>query len=94
MADLREGTRERAPPLGGPNSFNFMQFLGKYGKIVCWRPPGELAPPPRKNPGSATVIKKLPEMAILASKVFTTEKTVTSSGVRPDDHWIKRLLLI
>ena len=20
-------------------SFNFMQFLGKFGKIVCWRPP-------------------------------------------------------
>ena len=20
------------------NSFSFMQFLGKYGKIVCWRP--------------------------------------------------------
>ena len=39
-----------------PNSFNFMQFLGKFGKIVCWRPPsaGELAPPPRGNPGSAT----------------------------------------
>ena len=43
----------RAPP-GGPNSFNFMQFLGKFGKIVCWRPPGELAPPPRGNPRSAT----------------------------------------
>ena len=27
----------RAPPQG-PNSFNFMQFLGKFGKIVCWRP--------------------------------------------------------
>ena len=27
----------RAPP--GPNSFNFMQFWGKFGKIVCWRPP-------------------------------------------------------
>ena len=26
----------------------------KFGKIVCWRPPGELAPPPRGNPGSAT----------------------------------------
>ena len=25
-------------PAGGPNSFNFMQFLGKFGKIVCWRP--------------------------------------------------------
>ena len=35
---------------------NFMQFLGKFGKIVCWRPPGELVPPPRGNPGSATVM--------------------------------------
>ena len=31
-----------------PNSFDFMQFLGNFGKIVCWRPP-----PPRGNPGSA-----------------------------------------
>ena len=42
----------RAPR--GPNSFNFMQFLGKFGEIVCWRPPGELVPPPQGNPGSAT----------------------------------------
>ena len=41
--------------LRGPNSLNFMQFLGKCGKIVCWRPAGELAPPPRGNLGSATV---------------------------------------
>ena len=43
------------PPPGGPNSFNFMQFLGKFGKIVCWRPPppgswrpllGEILDPP------------------------------------------------
>ena len=27
---------------------------GIFGKIVCWRPPGELAPPPRGNNGSAT----------------------------------------
>ena len=52
VADLR-GARETPP---GPNSFNFMQFLGKFGKFVCWRPPGELAPPPRGNPGSATVL--------------------------------------
>ena len=32
----KEG-REGCPP-GGPNSFNFMPFLGKFGKIVCWRP--------------------------------------------------------
>ena len=45
----------RVPPPGGPNSFNFMQFLGNFDEIVCWRPlPGELAPPPRGNPRSAT----------------------------------------
>ena len=38
----------------GPNSFNFMQFLGNFGKIVCWRTPGEFGSPPRENPGSAT----------------------------------------
>ena len=34
--------------------FNFMQFLGKFGKIVCWCPPGEFAPQPRGSPGSTT----------------------------------------
>ena len=53
LADLEGARGTRAPP--GPNSFNFMQFLGAFGKIVCWRPlPRELAPPPRGNPGSAT----------------------------------------
>ena len=28
-----------APPPGYPNSFDFIQFSGKFGKIVCWRPP-------------------------------------------------------
>ena len=37
------GAGEARPP-GGPNSFNFMWFLGKFDKFVCWRPPGELAP--------------------------------------------------
>ena len=41
-------------PPRGPNSFKFMQFLGKFGKIVCWHPPGELVPPPQGNPRSAT----------------------------------------
>ena len=48
-----KGRRERRAPRD-PNSFNFMQFLGKFGKIVCWCPAGELAPPPRGNPGSTT----------------------------------------
>ena len=48
-----KGGARTHPP--GPNSFNFMQFLGNFAKIVCWRPPSrELAPPPRGNPGSAT----------------------------------------
>ena len=35
------GARDAHPP-GGPNSFNFMQFLGKFGKIVRMRPPPPL----------------------------------------------------
>ena len=54
VADLGGGTRDMRPP-GGPNSFNFMQFLGNFGKFVCWCPPGELVPPPQGNPGSITV---------------------------------------
>ena len=52
VADLHSKILD-APPRG-PNSFNFMHFWEFFGKIVCWRPPGELVPPPRGNPGSAT----------------------------------------
>ena len=34
VADLKGGARDTCPP-GGPISFNFMQFLGKFGKILC-----------------------------------------------------------
>ena len=34
----------RAPP-GGPNSFNFMYFLGNFDKIACWRPPWGVGAP-------------------------------------------------
>ena len=66
------------PPPGGPNSFNFMQFSGKIGKIICWRPPGELAPPPRGNPGSATDFFPLLNMTIVASQ----EISLSQSGLR------------
>ena len=47
------GTRTPLPR--HPNSFNFMQFLGNFGKIMCWRPPPEgLVSPPRGNLGSTT----------------------------------------
>ena len=42
MADLRG--REGRVHSWGPNSFNFMQFLGKFSKIVCWRPRAVGAP--------------------------------------------------
>ena len=32
-----------------PNSFDFMQFSGKFGKIVCCRPLGSLRPPSGKS---------------------------------------------
>ena len=38
---VEEGTRDAPPPPAhaGPNAFSFMQFLRKFGKIVCWVPP-------------------------------------------------------
>ena len=38
------------PPPGHPNSFDFMQFLGNLGKIVCWRP--------TPTPGSSIIVQK------------------------------------
>ena len=43
----RGGREGRTPPPGRPNSFDFMQFSGKFGVFT---------PPPRENPGSATGI--------------------------------------
>ena len=37
------------PPKRGQNSLNFMQFLRKFGKILCSRPP--ITPPPRLDIG-------------------------------------------
>ena len=48
----RGGREGRTPPPGRPNSFDFMQFSGKFG--VFTPPPGGFTPPPRENPGSAT----------------------------------------
>ena len=39
-----------------PWGSKFFQFYAVFGKIVCWRPHGELALPPRGNPGSAIVL--------------------------------------
>ena len=52
VADLHNKNLD-ARPLPGPNSFNFnfIQFLGKFGKIVIWRPHFGV------NPGSATEFK-------------------------------------
>ena len=41
-----------------------------FGKIICWRPPGELAPPPTGNPGSA------PGCNGISSKLLTTQQRV------------------
>ena len=56
VADLR-GREGRVPSPLAQNFFIFMQFSGKIGQIIGWRPPSlGLAPPPLGNPGSATAI--------------------------------------
>ena len=52
------GRKGRAPPWG-PNSFNFMQFLGKYGNINVAAPLGSWRPLLEENPPlTAQKIKK------------------------------------
>ena len=55
MADLGGAGGARPAPLG-QNFFVFMQFLGKIGQIVCWRPLWGWRPPRLGNPRSATDI--------------------------------------
>ena len=82
VADLHSKILDVPPSPGGPNSFNFMQFLGNFGKIVCWRPPGELAPPPRGNPGSATVYVFISHLLkILKSSETKQSPTETSRNI-------------
>ena len=53
LADLGGGREGRTPP---PWASKFFRFHAVFGKI--WRvhaPPGGFTPPPRENPGSATV---------------------------------------
>ena len=73
VADLHSKILD-APPPGGPNSFNFMQFLGNFGEIVCWRPPEELAPPPRGYPRSATDNVVSPSNLTSSNKVTSSKK--------------------
>ena len=47
-----KGGARDAPP--GPKFFQFHEVLGKIWQNRMLEPPGELAPPPRGNPGSAT----------------------------------------
>ena len=50
----KRGRSRRAPSPTVQNFLNFMQFFGKFGKIIGRHPlPGGLAPPPTENPGSA-----------------------------------------
>ena len=66
VADLHSKIWTRPP--GGPNSFNFMQFLRNFGKIVCWPPPpplgswrphlGEILDPPLNRAHFCEIISR------------------------------------
>ena len=46
ITEFGGGSGRGAPPTV-QNVLNFMQFSGKFGKIVCWYTPGWLTPPLR-----------------------------------------------
>ena len=63
-------------PTGGPNSFSFMQFLGKFWQNRMLAPPGELMPPPQGNPGSTTAELIFKSKAILTLIILVLKITM------------------
>ena len=66
------GRRGRAPPLGVQILSILCSFWEKSTNSYVGAPPGELAPPPRGNPGSATGNRSLSETVILLAWIFYT----------------------
>ena len=54
MANLHSKILDARPPLGVQILSISCSFWGNLAKSYVGAPPGELAPPPRGNPGSAT----------------------------------------
>ena len=69
-----EGGREgRVPSPPGSKFFQFHAVFGKIWQNRILAPPGELAPPPRENPGSAFYLSSLLYVKY-DWKVFTEKK--------------------
>ena len=54
VADLHSKILDAPPSPWGSKFFQFHAVFGKFWQNRMLAPPGELAPPPRGNPGSAT----------------------------------------
>ena len=54
VADLRGGARDAHPPPGAQILSFSCSFWEILANLYVGAPPGELTPPPRGNPGSAT----------------------------------------
>ena len=70
LADLGGGVRDARPPWAS-KFFRFHAVLGKIWRVHA--PPGGFTPPPRENPGSATVQDNLRE-AITAGIIVRVTK--------------------
>ena len=60
VADL--GRHPQHTPPMAQNFLYFMQFFGKFNKIVCWCPPRGSVSPPTGNPGSTPLLKSKSEV--------------------------------
>ena len=65
VADLHSKILDaRPPPPGGSKFFQFHAVFGKIWQNRMLAPPGELAPPLRVNPRSATVMCQLAKYGV------------------------------
>ena len=90
VADLHSKILDACPPLRAPNSFNFMQCLGKFGKIIGWDLLSPVVPPPPQNPGSADVIISMEHQIAYGNKYSVLLKILRSMVGAPTSgkSWI------
>ena len=82
-------------PPGRPNSFNFMQFLGNFGKIACWRPHlGEILDPPLLCVLTLTDCLKIRFFVEIVGYLYNNTPSVLLSSPAQIKQLIEKCMLI
>ena len=90
VADLHSKILDARPDPGWSKFFQFHAVFGKIWQNHMLATPGELAPPPRGYPGSATPVRLLVFFSFLYILNFTQEELLLPPA---NEVWVKIVFL-